>query len=156
MDFIASSSVTTMKTDGYSNWSKVTTSSWVFEKFFGFDIPVCAIFDRDYRCDEEIKEFLAKVNEGDVLCRFLPHKEIENFLIVPNAIVKAVERHSGGELAKNYINGVIDIVHSCIEESKSKTLSSRIGSKISYYVERGYKKDIQTLSAEEEKVFSEN
>ncbi|WP_244638289.1 ATP-dependent endonuclease [Agrobacterium fabrum] len=75
MDFISTGTVTLMKTDGFANWSRVSTSSWVFENFFGFHIPVAAIFDRDYRCDDEVEEFLREVNTKDTRCEVLPPSE---------------------------------------------------------------------------------
>lgn len=155
LDFISNSSVTLMKTDGFSNWSRVTTSSWVFENFFGFKIPVSAIFDRDYRCDEEISDFLQEVNVGDTLCRVLPQKEIENLLIVPDAIIAVVKKFSNGELPEGWEDTVIDAIATNVEAAKSKTLSARIGARISYEVKKGSKKDIATISAEEESNFSE-
>jgi hypothetical protein len=154
MDFISSATVTLMKTDGFANWSRVSTSSWVFENFFGFHIPVAAIFDRDYRCDDEIEEFLSDVNTKDTQCRVLPFKEIENLLLVPNAMTAAVKRHSIRVLPDGWEQEILDIFDFCLERMKSKTLSARIGSRISYEVSRGSKKDIATISAAEEEAFT--
>ncbi len=153
-DFISNSSVTLMKTDGFSNWARVSTSSWVFENFFGFKIPVSAIFDRDYRCDEEVNEFLEGVNVGDTICKVLPCKEIENFLVAPEAIKRALKRNFRGDLPNNWEVEVETILENCMEEVKSKTMVARIGARISYEVGRGYKKDIATISSEEEVSFT--
>jgi len=154
MDFISNATVTLMKTDGFANWPRVSTSSWVFENFFGFHIPVAAIFDRDYRCDDEIEGFLREVNTQDTQCRVLPFKEIENLLLVPNAMSAAIRRHSARVLPEGWEQEVLDIFDLCLEKIKSKTLSARIGSKISYEVGRGSKSDIATISAAEEEVFT--
>lgn len=154
MDFISNSSVTLMKTDGFANWTRVTTSSWVFENFFGFKIPVSAIFDRDYRCDEEINEFIKDVSVGDTLCRVLPRKEIENLLLVPKAIVAAVEKFGRDQLQDNWKKTVLDAIDTSVDEVKSKTLSARIGARIAFEVSKGSKKDIATISAAEEADFT--
>jgi len=156
IDFISNASVTLMKTDGFSNWSRVTTSSWVFENFFGFKIPVSAVFDRDYRSDEEVADFLAEVNVGDTLCRVLPLKEIENFLLVKEPILKAIEKHSSADLGAGWESEVESLIESCFVEVKSKTLSKRIGFKISHSVSKGTKKDIATISSEEEDEFTKS
>ncbi len=153
-NFISNSSVTLMKTDGFSNWSRVTTSSWVFEKFFGFKIPVSAVFDRDYRCDDEIADFMNNVNVGDTLCRVLPQKEMENFLLVPKAIVAVVKKFARDDLPENWEVIVNDAIESSVEELKSKTLSQRIGARIHYEVDKGSKKDIPTISSDEETEFT--
>lgn len=153
-DFISNSSVTVMKTDGFSNWPRVTTSSWVFENFFGFKIPVSAVFDRDYRCDDEILEFLKQVNSGDTLCKVLPLKELENILLVPEAIKLVISKFSSQELPNRWNEEIDEIIHNCFEAVKSKTLSSRIGEKIRYYVGSKSKRDIPTISSEEEATFT--
>lgn len=154
MDFISSATVTLMKTDGFANWSRVATSSWVFENFFGFHIPVAAIFDRDYRCDDEIDEFLRDVNTNDTQCRVLPFKEIENLLLVANAVNAVVRKHSTRALPHEWEQEIKEIFNFCFEQMKSKTLSARIGAKISYEVGKSAKKDIATISAEEEQAFT--
>ncbi len=131
-DFISSATVTLMKTDGFSNWSRVSTSSWVFENFFGFHIPVAAIFDRDYRCDDEIEQFLRDVNTRDTQCRILPVKEIENILLIQNAVSAVVRKHSNRALPADLEKEIQEIFESCFEKMRSKTLSARIGSRISY------------------------
>lgn len=153
-DFISSATVTLMKTDGFANWSRVSTSSWVFENFFGFHIPVAAIFDRDYRCDDEVEEFLKDMNTNDTQCRVLPVKEIENLLLVESAVKAVVKRHSSRPLEEGWEQQVSDTFTACFEEMKSKTLSARIGHRISYEVGRGSKKDIATVSATEEAAFT--
>ena len=154
MDFISNANVTLMKTDGFSNWSRVSTSSWVFEKFFGFHIPVAAIFDRDYRCDDEIDEFLRDINTDDTQCRVLPFKEIENLLLVPDAVAAVVRKHSTRALTEGWAQEISKIFESCFERMRSKTLSARIGSRIGYEVGKGFKKDIATISATEEEAFT--
>ncbi|CDZ68004.1 ABC transporter, ATP-binding protein-related protein [Neorhizobium galegae bv. orientalis] len=153
-DFISSATVTLMKTDGFANWSRVSTSSWVFENFFGFHIPVAAIFDRDYRCDDEVEEFLNDINTKDTQCRVLPFKEIENILLIESAVKASVKKHSGRPLPEDWEQQISDIFMACFEEMKSKTLSARIGHRISYEVGRGSKKDIATVSASEEEAFT--
>lgn len=154
MDFISRGSVTLMKTDGFSNWSRVSNSSWVFRNFFGFDIPVAAIFDRDYRSDHEVDEFVRRINSADTKCRVWPFKEIENILLVPRAVEAVVERYCGSDLSDDWNRAIADIFASCYESVKSKTLSARIGSRISYEVGRGSAKDISTISAAEEEDFT--
>lgn len=155
MDFISNSSVTIMKTDGFSNWNRVSTSSWVFKNFFGFDVPVAALFDRDYRCDEEVKRFLDSINDRDTACFVLPFKEIENILLVPRAIKAVVARHTSSELPKDWEKTVDSIFLDSCNATKTRVLAQRIGSKLNYLAESGSRANMQTISAEEEKVISE-
>ncbi|MBE9640967.1 ATP-dependent nuclease [Salipiger mangrovisoli] len=154
MDFISNSSVTLMKTDGFSNWSRVTTSSWVFENFFGFEVPVSAVFDRDYRSDSEVQEFLEEVNSAETLCRVLPCKEIENLLIAPNSIERAVRKHSRVPLAAGWEAEIRCIIDASMEATKLQTLSKRIGQRAEFELSKNPKKNISSISTEEEKSFS--
>jgi hypothetical protein len=154
-DFLSDGSITFMKTDGFSNWHRVTTSSWVFENFFGFKIPVSAVFDRDYRCDDEIKKFIDDANNNETLCKVLPVKELENLLLVPSAIKKVVSKFSKIDLPDSWMNDIDNIFEEACEQTKSTVLSRRIGSRIDYLVNSGIKSDIQTISAEEEKKFTQ-
>ena len=154
-DFLSDGSITFMKTDGFSNWHRVTTSSWVFENFFGFKIPVSAIFDRDYRCDEAIEYFIDEVNNKDTLCKVLPVKELENLLLVPTAIKNVIRKYSSDILPKNWDKEVDQIFEDACESTKSEVLSRRIGSKIDFLRASGSKKDSITVSVEEERDFTQ-
>lgn len=153
-DILSSNAVTLMKTDGFSNWGRVSTSSWVFENFFGFKIPVAAIFDRDYRCDEEIDEFLKNVNIGDTQCRVLPLKEIENFLLVPQAVKAVVERFRVEPLEAGWDKEIESIFETSYEEVRSSTLSARIGFRIDFQHRKSSKSDIPTIASSEDKSFN--
>ena len=61
-------------------------------------------------------------------------------------------RHSTRNLPHGWERENSDIFESCFEKMISKTLSARIGSRISYEV--GAKKDIATISAAEEDAFT--
>lgn len=93
IDYLSESSVTLMKTDGFSNWRKVSTTAWVFKEFFELDVQVGALFDRDYRSDEEVAEFEADMSRAGATCYVLPFKEIENVLLVPRAIRSVVLKY---------------------------------------------------------------
>ena len=44
---------------GFSQWPRAVNAAWAFKKVLSLDISAFCLFDRDYRCDEEISEFLA-------------------------------------------------------------------------------------------------
>ena len=128
-EFLSDSSVTPMKTDGFGNWTRVSTSAWVFKEFFGFDVKVASLFDRDYRSDTEVQEFIDELQGSDVRCHVLPFKEIENLLLVPQAIKKAVGKHASGPLAAGWEARVEHIYDSVLESFKEQT-SHKIAAKI--------------------------
>jgi energy-coupling factor transporter ATP-binding protein EcfA2 len=155
-EFLQNSEVTIMKTDGFSNWSRVTTSSWVFNNFFGFKVPVAAIFDRDGRSDQAVEDFQRKTNDEDTLCRVLPCKEVENLLLVDNAICEVVQKFSKVELEGEWRVQVENLIEKGCEEFRSQTLSARIGRRIEFEVKvKQGKRDISELAVLEEREFTE-
>ncbi|GAB5437544.1 ATP-dependent nuclease [Falsiruegeria mediterranea] len=156
IDYLANSSVTIMKTDGFSNWARVSTTSWVFNNFFEFNVTVAAIFDRDYRCDAEVEEFKQNMAKTDVLCHVLPFKELENILLVPTAIARVVEKFASKDLPGDLDGAVHEIVEASFEAVRDETLAKRVGKKIEFDLSKNPKKDIPTISAEETKEFKDN
>lgn len=127
-EFLSDSSVTLMKTDGFANWTRVSTSAWVFKQFFEFEVKVASLFDRDYRSDAEVQEFVDELKGSDVLCFVLPFKEIENLLLVPEAIKGAVAKHARGQLPPGWEARIESIYDSVIEGFKEQT-SHKIAAK---------------------------
>ena len=50
------------------------------------------IFDRDFRPDEEINQLIESLSDEMEFITILERKEIENYLLVPNALDRAIER----------------------------------------------------------------
>jgi AAA15 family ATPase/GTPase len=61
------------------------------EKTIGSSILSAVIFDRDYRSDFEVKEELKDLQKGNHFAHIHSCKEVENFLLVPEAIRKAIQ-----------------------------------------------------------------
>ena len=66
-------------------------------------VSAALIFDRDYRSDQEVDEELAELNAFCSYTHIHTKKEIENFVLVPEAIERAIaqrvaerNRHTGG------------------------------------------------------------
>jgi hypothetical protein len=127
-EFLSDSSVTLMKTDGFANWTRVSTSAWVFNQFFEFEVKVGSLFDRDYRSDAEVQEFVEELKGSDVLCFVLPVKEIENLLLVSSAIKNAVGKYARAQLPYGWEARIESIYTSVIEGFKEQT-SHKIAAK---------------------------
>lgn len=155
IDYLSGSSVTLMKTDGFSNWGKVSTTAWVFKEFFELDVQVAALFDRDYRSDEEVDAFKNEMKEKDSYCCVLPFKEIENVLLVPRAIRSAIEKYSRSIVSEAALSIVDSELSNLIENSRDHVFSRRIGYFIQQRLSKNPKADTPTLSAEFQSSFSE-
>ena len=74
---------------GFSQWKRAQHTVWAFKQLLGIEIKVSCIFDRDYRSSAETEQFVAEMNASGVDCYVLERKEIENYLLVPEAISRA-------------------------------------------------------------------
>ena len=54
---------TVIEINGFSNYERVTYTNWAFSKILGEEIKIAALFDRDYKDDEEILEFKNKMQQ---------------------------------------------------------------------------------------------
>lgn len=156
MDYLSGSTVTVMKTDGFSNWGKVSHTAWVFKEFFELDVQVAALFDRDYRSDEEVLEFEASMKSSNVACYVLPCKEIENLLLAPNAIKRIVRKHSIEHLTESQLSLIDTEFDRLIFDSRDQVFGQRMGHFIQYQLSKKPKLDTPTLSSEFQKQFSED
>lgn len=87
-------------------------------------MKVASLFDRDYRTDTQVQEFVDELKGSDVLCFVLPFKEIENLLLVPEAIKKVVGRHARGQLPADWETRVDAIFEASLEGLKEQTSSN--------------------------------
>lgn len=74
------------------NPSKVRDFLHGMETTLGAKVLAGVVFDRDYRSEDECKKELVALNKYCVLARIHGRKELENFVLVPNAIRAAVDR----------------------------------------------------------------
>lgn len=61
------------------------------EKTIGSKVLTAVIFDKDYRSNEEIIEVKSDLEHGHVFAHIHSFKELENILLIPEAIIGAVE-----------------------------------------------------------------
>ncbi|KQR30249.1 hypothetical protein ASF91_15685 [Rhizobium sp. Leaf155] len=155
-EFLSDSSVTMMKTDGFSNWTRVSTSAWVLNQFFEFDVRVASLFDRDYRSDPEIEEFVGNLKNSEVLCFVLPFKEIENVLLVPEAIKSAVEKNAQKKLPDSWRSRIDDIYSSTIESFKEPTSIKTASKFVEFEMSARPKSDLPSIMDKAMHTFSTN
>jgi hypothetical protein len=90
-------------TEGF-NPAKARMFTEGVEATLGAKILTAVVFDRDYRSDEEVRSELAELNRFCDYAHIHSKKELENFLLVPDAIASAIagriadqnERRGGG------------------------------------------------------------
>ncbi len=84
--------VTPVESGGFGNWEKLPGLAWGIEKALGTPLRLGAVFDRDYFCTEEIEEILNRLGKGFELAHFHGRKEIENYLLAPTVLERALAK----------------------------------------------------------------
>lgn len=156
IDYLSGSSVTLMKTDGFTNWGRVSNTAKVFKDFFEIDVQVAALFDRDYRSDEDVAQFETEMLNSGTYSFVLPCKEIENLLLVPRAIQAVVEKYSTKKLTSEILESIVSEYEKIVGECRDAVFSMRMGHFIQYRLSKNPKMDMPTLSSEFQKKFSED
>ena len=84
--------ITPVEAGGFANWERVAASAWGIEKTLGTPLCIGAVFDRDYWPEERIAEMVAELGTHVPLVHVLARKEMENYLLQPAVLQRAVER----------------------------------------------------------------
>jgi hypothetical protein len=81
-----------LQSGGFGSWRKITILAGGIGDALGAPLMIGAIYDRDYHCDEEVAGVLNDLGSNLTLAWVHERKEIENYLLVPAALDRAVER----------------------------------------------------------------
>ena len=82
------------------NPARVLALSEGIEVTLGVKVLKAVIFDRDFRSDEEVEQHLEELRKFASLAHIHECKEIENYLLVPNAIQRAIEKKISDKLTR--------------------------------------------------------
>ena len=89
-DLFSNGIITVIPIDGFSHHTRINHTSWTFQKVLGEEIRLAALLDRDYRADNDVAAIRDGLLKDIDLAHILTRKEIENYLLVPSAIKKAI------------------------------------------------------------------
>jgi energy-coupling factor transporter ATP-binding protein EcfA2 len=79
-----------MAIGGWNGWSLAMGSALTLKNALGEKISTYCLLDRDYHCDEEIAERYQEAEERGIELHIWDRKELENYLLVPAAVVRVV------------------------------------------------------------------
>lgn len=79
-----------LQAGGYSQWRRIREVNWALHEIFGVDAKLGALFDRDYRCDEEVAEFEDDLSTPELWVGVLRRKEIENYALNLQAVQRTL------------------------------------------------------------------
>jgi hypothetical protein len=142
--------VTPVESGGFANWEKLPGLAWGIEKALGTPLRLGAVFDRDYFCREEIEEILKQLN-GLEIAHIHSRKEIENYLLVPavleRALVKAVEERQRRTGEKVDVNEPVTTVLERITKAFRADVQGQCIAKRNAFF-RSSKRDSATITTE--------
>ncbi len=84
--------ITALESGGFGSWQKVTTLAEGIEDALGTKLHIGAIYDKDFHCDEEIEHISSSLKKNLVVAHVHERKEIENYLLIPSVLDRAVKR----------------------------------------------------------------
>jgi energy-coupling factor transporter ATP-binding protein EcfA2 len=120
--------------DGF-NPDRVKSFSEGVELTLGASILKAVIFDRDYRPPEEVAKLLKDFRKVATLAHIHDRKEIENYLLIPTAIDRAIRKrlservHRTGSVAKfdEDVIGILDELSNTLKNRVNAQFMSRRG-----------------------------
>jgi len=89
-ELAAATEVSVISIGGISQRTRIKDAAWTFEEILKSEVRFAALFDRDYRSDEEIAEFIESLEDKLECIHVFKKKELENYLIIPKVIERAV------------------------------------------------------------------
>lgn len=145
------SSLTPVASGGFTSWERISALEWGFKKSLGKNINIAVIYDRDYRCDEEITEISEKLKATVKLMHFFSRKEVENYLLEPYLIESAVkrailERESRTSQKIEYNENMTELIMELSELFKDECQSQYIAHKLNFLTKSS--KDAATIAKE--------
>lgn len=136
-------------TDGF-NTNKIRTLKEGIELTLGTKILAGAIFDRDYRSDDQCCDEISQLKEVCRIAHIHQRKELENFLLIPSAITKAIqsrlkEREQRGDEVVAFAEDVSEILNRLTEPMRFRVESQYLAKRRPYSKSKISKLDDTTI-----------
>lgn len=149
--------LTVVPIGGFAQKQRIEDAAWTFGQVLRAEIAIAGLLDRDYRSDEEIEQILAGMRQTVPRFHILGAKEIENYMLVPHAVGKAIEarlrvrpdqlegyRALGG-------NPALKLLMEITETMRGDVQSQLLAHRIRYF--DGGRKDTATIAKEAVTIF---
>ena len=91
-ELAAGSDLTPVESGGFSSNDRIRGLAWGFEKILETKLRLAAVFDRDFRSDEELAGIQAELGAILDLAHIHERKEMENYLLVPSVLDRAFQK----------------------------------------------------------------
>jgi predicted ATP-dependent endonuclease of OLD family len=102
-ELAAGSGVISLASGGFGSWQRITILASGIAQALGSSLSIAAIYDRDYFCEEQISEVTTKLSEHLSLAHVHGRKEIENYLLIPSVLDRALRKACDERLSRSGI-----------------------------------------------------
>lgn len=151
-DLAAGLGMAAMPSGGFGSWERITVLADGVEQALGTELLIGAVYDRDFYCEEQIGEIMASLNRSLTFAHVHGRKEIENYLLVPEALDRALagaisERRSrGGATISEPALNAREILWQVCDEMKDDAEQQYVSRFSEFH--KGGKRDLSTLMKE--------
>ena len=148
--------LTPAASEGFTS-GRVKDVAWGIPRTLGSDLPIAAIFDRDYRSDEESASVERELSRNLVFCHIHRRKEIENYLLLPDPLQRAFDKGVKEQAARSGRRpqtpvSVRDLLTEVTEDFREETQGQYVAKRSEYLRASGI--DAATSSIETIKWFN--
>ncbi|WP_268125078.1 ATP-dependent nuclease [Roseivirga pacifica] len=106
-----------MSIGGWGGWSRAIGSKIMLKNAGDEDIITYCILDSDYYEESEIADRYSEAKKNDINLKVWKRKELENYLISPQAIKRIIEKGSNKRVSEN---SLIEKINECCESLKEE------------------------------------
>jgi hypothetical protein len=143
--------LTAAESEGFSRWKTISDFAWGVKKALTTSLKIGAIFDRDYFPDEELQEIHEELSKSLQLVHIHRRKEIENYLLVPTVLGRAIRGNLATRTGKPGAFGITDeevvaMLERITEPFRTSVLSQIVAHRIEYLRRKKSKLDSATIT----------
>ena len=137
-ELAAGTDLTSLESGGFSSWERIWALAAGFEDALKFGLHVGAIFDRDYCCEEQIGEIELELARHLEFSHLHTRKEIENYLLVPAVLERALDRaiaerlRRTGERRDKY-QAISELLATITEPMRAAIQGQYIGKRVDFF-----------------------
>ncbi len=151
--------ITAHESGGFSSWDKVKNFAWGFKSTMKKSLNIGAIFDRDYWPEEELISIKYELNKHLEFAHIHERKEMENYLLVPEILEKALKKaikdrklRTGEEAVEG--ESIVQILDRITTPLKFKIQAQYVNRRVDFLKSTG--RDGATIGAETMEMFEKS
>ncbi len=157
LELASGNDITALESGGFSYWDKIRSFAWGFKTALNSSIHISVVFDRDFWSDEELENIKNKLKQDIELAHIHLRKEIENYLLVPEILNKALkksirerERQTGQQICEG--ESIYDIIEKITEPLKIGIQAQYVAKRSQFFL-RNSGLDPATINIETMEIF---